>query len=369
MIIHSKLQLFFKNTHSYCLHFKLKNSFCSNPSEELQIQALKEKVRLNCVFDNQKKNEKEYNDLIDEAFRVYPIVLQLSKNEENALKDQYLSLLDFITTKKARKTFDQEVNAQLVNHLQLNLFKNQIENFLKIEKLSLVQQASAVSQQQFHFLHRGHLQVFGVKIDRAQNEFIHKYTYQKNQAELRFTRRITSQEKLDQLDIKDIMPEELQGKTTKMKKQIEDIMSKDTKELDENAPRTLKGTILDVAKKFGYDFKDNKIDGAEYFNKISQYKKKAYQSLHKSEEYILVEDFLLRTTESIRIKSLSGEVVWEDTPKEDGLFHHYIRTEALCDLNEAHSIKNNRKRIITDIDGKLYGNPPCLVKRFDLTNK
>ncbi|KAL4462140.1 hypothetical protein ABPG72_010456 [Tetrahymena utriculariae] len=368
MIINSKLQLFFKSTHC-SLHFKLKNSFCSNPTQELQIQALKEKVRLNCIFDSQKKNEKEYNDQIDEAFRVYPIVLQLQKNEENSLKDQYLSLLDFIITKKARKTFDQEVNAQLVSYIQQNLFKNQIENFLKIEKLSLAQQGTTASQQQFHFLHRGHLQVFGVKIDRSQNEFIHKYTYQKNQAELRFTRRITSQEKLDQLDIKDILPEELQGKTTKIKKQIEDIMSKDTKELDVNAPKTLKGTILDVAKKFGYDFKDNKIDGAEYFNKISQYKKKAYESLHKSEQYILIEDFLLRTTESIRIKALSDEVLWEDIPKQDGLFHHYIRTEALCDLNEAPSLKNNRRRIITDIDGKLSGNPPCLVKRFDLATK
>ncbi|EAR83907.1 hypothetical protein TTHERM_00773170 (macronuclear) [Tetrahymena thermophila SB210] len=368
MIIHSKLQLILKSTHKNSLYFKLKNHFCSNPSQEEQVKALKEKVRLNCIFDSEKKNEKEYNDQIDEAFRVYPIVLQLQKNEENTLKEQYLGLLDFITTKKARKTFDQEVNAQLVSYLQQNLFKNQIENFLKIERMSLAQQGNA-SQQQFHFLHRGHLQVFGVRMDRSQNEFIHKYTYQKNQAELRFTRRITSQEKLDQLDIKDILPEELQGKTTKMKKQIEDIMSKETKELDQNAPKTLKGTILDVAKKFGYDFKDNKIDGAEYFNKISSYKKKAFESLHKSEEYILVEDFMLRTTESIRIKALSGEVLWEDIPKEDGLFHHYIRTEALCDLNEAPSLKNNRKRIITDIDGKLFGNPPCLVKRFDLATK
>lgn len=91
--------------------------------------------------------------------------------------------------------------------------------------------------------------------------------------------------------------------------------------------------------------------------------------MRRKEEYILVEDFLLRTSESIRIKALSGEILWEDQPDSNGLFHHYLRTEALCDLNEAPSVKNDRKRTITDIDGKLRGNPPCLVKRFDLVNQ
>lgn len=53
-------------------------------------------------------------------------------------------------------------------------------------------------------------------------------------------------------------------------------MSKENSELDENASQGIRGTFLNMAKKLGYDFSDNKIDGSEYVNKLSDFKKQTF---------------------------------------------------------------------------------------------
>ena len=60
---------------------------------------------------------------------------------------------------------------------------------------------------------RGHLQIFGVGIDREANEYFHKYIYERTGGDLRFKRRVTSQEKLANMDPLEGLPKELQGKT------------------------------------------------------------------------------------------------------------------------------------------------------------
>lgn len=112
------------------------------------------------------------------------------------------------------------------------MFKMQSENYLKFERVS---NSSVAIPKSFHIQHRGHLQIFGVSRERGKNEFIHKYTYAKNSSELRFQRRITSQEKIDQLQLKDILPEELQGRTAKLTKEIQKMMSKETSEKGGNS--------------------------------------------------------------------------------------------------------------------------------------
>lgn len=73
--------------------------------------------------------------------------------------------------------------------------------------------------------------------------------------------------------------------------------------------------FLNVSKKLGFDaHANNTIDGSKYFLQMLDFKKKTHEIMSKNEEYILVEDFLLRTTETIRIKDLSGEILWEDHP-------------------------------------------------------
>lgn len=43
-------------------------------------------------------------------------------------------------------------------------------------------------------------------------------------------------------------------------------------------------------------------------------------------------------------------------------FTHFMRTAYMTEGKEAPSVKNMNVRTILDLDGALYGNPPCKIK-------
>lgn len=126
--------------------------------------------------------------------------------------------------------------------------------------------------------------------------------------------------------------------------------------------------VRDLFTKLGIDYKNDKNNMFEIPNiKLSWRNliKSTYsKSISTQENFVQTDEFAI--TSDLRIECLSpeGQVLAAQVRNERGKFVSYIRTDLFVDKKIAPSVKNIRKRTITDFNGIMKGNPHALVHSF-----